>query len=74
MMNSSGGLPSDEDERDLKPDWTRARLVLPAPKQSAHLRLEQDIIDFFKSHGKGHIAPMQAVVKAYVNAHRPHLK
>jgi uncharacterized protein (DUF4415 family) len=64
-------IAEDEGERGLKPDWTRARLVLPAPKQSVHLRLEQDIIDFFKSHGKGHIARMQAVLKAYVDAHRP---
>jgi uncharacterized protein (DUF4415 family) len=67
-------ISEDEDERDLKPDWTRARLVLPAPKQSVHLRLEQEIIDFFKSHGKGHISRMQAVLKAYVDAHRPHIK
>jgi len=67
-------IAEDEDERDLKPDWTRAKLVLSSPKQSVHLRLEQDIIDFFKSHGKGHIARMQAVLKAYVDAHRPHVK
>ncbi|MFZ0927278.1 MAG: hypothetical protein WAN11_01680 [Syntrophobacteraceae bacterium] len=24
-------IAGDEGERDLKPDWTRARLVLPAP-------------------------------------------
>jgi uncharacterized protein (DUF4415 family) len=64
-------IAGDEDERDLKPDWTRAGLVLPAPKQSVHLRLERDIIDFFKASGKGHIARMQAVLKAYVDAHRP---
>ncbi len=67
-------IVEDEDERGLKPDWTRVRLVLPAPKQSVRLRLEQDIIDFFKSYGKGHIARMQAVLKAYVDAHRPHGK
>jgi uncharacterized protein (DUF4415 family) len=67
-------IAEDEDERDLKPDWTEARLVLPAPKQSVHLRLEQGIIDFFKSQGKGHISRMQAVLKAYADAHRPHVK
>jgi uncharacterized protein (DUF4415 family) len=67
-------IAEDEDERDLKPDWTRAKLVLSAPKQSVHLRLEQDVIDFFKAHGKGHIVRMQAVLKAYVAAHRPHAK
>jgi len=67
-------IAEDEDERDLRPDWTRAKLVLSEPKQSVHLRLEQEIIDFFKARGKGHISRMQAVLKAYVTAHRPHAK
>ena len=67
-------IAEDEDERDLQPDWTRAKLVLVEPKQSIHLRLEQEIIDYFKAQGKGHISRMQAVLKAYVNAHRPHAK
>lgn len=64
-------IAEDEDERDIRPDWTRAKLVFPKAKQSVHLRLEQGIIDYFKSHGKGHISRMQAVLKAYVEAHRP---
>ncbi|MFH0996083.1 MAG: BrnA antitoxin family protein [Pseudomonadota bacterium] len=67
-------IAEDEDERDLQPDWTRAELVFVAPKQSIHLRLEQEIIDFFKSQGKGHISRMQAVLKAYAHAHRPNAK
>jgi uncharacterized protein (DUF4415 family) len=64
-------IAEDEGERGLQPDWTQARLVLSEPKQSVHLRLEQEIIDFFKARGKGHISRMQAVLKAYVTAHRP---
>ena len=67
-------IAEDEDERDLQPDWTQAKLVLVEPKQSIHLRLEQEIIDFLKSQGKGHISRMQAVLKAYADAHRPHAK
>jgi uncharacterized protein (DUF4415 family) len=67
-------ISENEDERDLQPDWTRAKLVLGEPKQSIHLRLEQEIIDFFKTQGKGHISRMQAVLKAYANAHRPNAK
>jgi uncharacterized protein (DUF4415 family) len=63
-------LAGDEDERSLRPDWTRAKLVLSEPKQSVHLRLEQDIIAFFKAQGEGHISRMQAVLRAYVTAHR----
>jgi len=67
-------IAEDKDERGIRADWTRAKLVLPQAKQSVHLRLEQEIISFFKSKGKGHISRMQAVLKAYVDAHRPPTK
>jgi uncharacterized protein (DUF4415 family) len=67
-------VAEDEDERGLTPDWTRAKLVLPQAKQSVHLRLEKEIITFFKSQGKGHISRMQAVLKAYVEAHKERSK
>lgn len=63
-------VAEDEDERTLQPDWTKARLVLPQAKQSVHLRLDKEVIAFFKSGGKGHISRMQAVLKAYADAHR----
>jgi len=63
-------IAEDEDERDLEPDWTRAELVLPRPRQSVHLRLEPEVVDFFKAGGKGHITRMQAVLRAYVDAHK----
>jgi uncharacterized protein (DUF4415 family) len=63
-------IAADEDERDLEPDWTRARLVLPRPKTSVHLRLDADVLAFFKASGKGHITRMQAVLRAYVDAQR----
>ncbi|MHB9072005.1 MAG: BrnA antitoxin family protein [Desulfobaccales bacterium] len=67
-------IGEDADERGIRADWTQAKLVLPQAKQSVHLRLEQEIIAFFKSKGKGHISRMQAVLKAYVDAHKPHSK
>ena len=66
----SAYMAEDEAERDLQPDWMQAKLVLSEPKQSVHLRLEQETIDFFKAQGKGHISRMQAVLRAYVTAHR----
>ena len=63
-------ITQDKDESSMRPDWTQARLVLPKAKQSIHLRLEQEIVEYFKSGGKGHISRMQAVLRAYVDAHR----
>ncbi|MCK9376980.1 MAG: BrnA antitoxin family protein [Syntrophobacterales bacterium] len=67
-------IAEDEDERGILPDWTQAKLVLPEAKKSVHLRLDGEIIAFFKSQGKGHISRMQAVLKAYVDAHRQQAK
>lgn len=67
-------VAEDEDEHGILPDWTQAKLVLPQAKQSVHLRLDREIIAFFKSQGKGHISRMQAVLKAYVDAHRSQAK
>jgi len=60
------------DDASMVPDWTRAKLVLPEAKRSVHLRLEREVVEYFRAQGKGHIARMQAVLKAYVqaNTHR----
>jgi uncharacterized protein (DUF4415 family) len=62
-------IKEDPDEEGFRPDWTRAEIVLPKAKKSVHLRLEQEIIDYFRTTGRGHISRMQAVLKAYVDAH-----
>jgi uncharacterized protein (DUF4415 family) len=52
--------------------WANAMVLEPSHKRSVHLRLGSDVFDFFvaESNGKGHIAKMQAVLKAYADAHR----
>jgi len=64
-------IAEDPDEQGSCPDWTKAKLILPRAKQSVHLRLEEEIIAFFKAQGRGHISRMQAVLKAYADAHKP---
>jgi uncharacterized protein (DUF4415 family) len=60
----------DPDERDFEPDENRAPPARPEVRRSVHLRLEQDVIDFFKAQGRGHISRMQAALRAYVEAYR----
>jgi len=49
--------------------WRRARVVMPPGKTSVHLRLDSDIVDWFKARGRGHLTRMNAVLRAYVDAH-----
>lgn len=50
--------------------WKQARVVIPRGKTSVHLRLDSDIVEWFKMRGRGHLTRMNAVLRAYVDAHR----
>jgi uncharacterized protein (DUF4415 family) len=39
-------------------------------RYSVHLRLDPEVVELFKGGGKGHITRMQAVLRAYVDAHK----
>jgi uncharacterized protein (DUF4415 family) len=43
---------------------------MPAGKTSVHLRLDRDIVEWFKGRGKGHLTRMNAVLRAYVDAQK----
>ena len=42
---------------------------MPSGKTSVHLRLDSDIVDWFKGQGRGHLTRMNGVLRAYVDAH-----
>ena len=50
--------------------WKSARVVMPAGKTSVHLRLDRDVVEWFRARGKGHLTRMNAVLRAYVEAQK----
>jgi uncharacterized protein (DUF4415 family) len=50
--------------------WASATVAHPQPKKSVHLRVDADVVDFFKKQGKGHLTRMNAVLRSYVAAQR----
>jgi len=50
--------------------WKSARVVMPAGKTSVHLRLDRDVVEWFKARGKGHLTRMNAVLRAYVDTQK----
>lgn len=52
--------------------WANAKVEGPRRPRSVHLKLDPEVFDFFhqQSGGKGHLTKMQAVLKAYVTAHK----
>ncbi len=49
-----------------------ARLVMPAAgsKTAVSIRVDDDVLKWFKAQGKGHLSRMNAVLRAYMLSHR----
>jgi uncharacterized protein (DUF4415 family) len=63
--------PDAPEAESLSADfWKDARVVMPRGKTSVHLRLDNDVVEWFKAKGKGHLTRMNAVLKAYVEAQK----
>jgi uncharacterized protein (DUF4415 family) len=46
--------------------WDNAKLVHPRTKQAISIRLDSDVLDWFKNQGKGYQSLMNSVLKSYV--------
>jgi len=62
------GIEPERDEDEFELDWTRAELVTPEPKKMISLRVDPDVLDFFKSQGAGYQTRMNAVLRAWMDA------
>jgi len=52
--------------------FATARLVMPsgASKKAVSLRVDEDVLDWFKAQGKGHLSRMNAVLRAFMLTNR----
>ena len=67
----AGGLKPEIDPDESDPstiDWTKARLVVPPRKTLVSIRLDDDVLAFFKSQGRGYQTRMNAVLRSYMDA------
>jgi len=63
-------IASDPDWADIPKDWYKdAVAVYPTPKKLLSIRLDAEIIDWFKSQGPGYQTRMNAVLLAYKKHH-----
>lgn len=75
-MNESGQLghdPQAPEGEDLGADFWQAAIVEKPPRRrSVHLKLDADVVEFFREEagGRGHITRMQDVLRAYAKARR----
>jgi uncharacterized protein (DUF4415 family) len=66
-----GRTRADAQEVDLDDSfWSHTKWMPPLSKSSVHLRIDNDVLDWFKKQGKGHLTRMNAVLRAYYQARR----
>ncbi|MDH3603520.1 MAG: BrnA antitoxin family protein [Candidatus Tectomicrobia bacterium] len=62
---------SDPDAQPTEAEfWKTATLRMPESKQLITLRVDREVIDWYKRQGKGYQTRMNAVLRAYMEAHR----
>lgn len=65
-------IAEDPDAFEVRAGWLEnAMLLRPSrPKRQITVRLDEDVIDWFKSQGKGYQTRMNAVLRAYCEAQK----
>jgi uncharacterized protein (DUF4415 family) len=61
-------VAADPDAAAIDIDWSKARLVLPPGKNNVTLRVDRDVLAWFRATGKGFHTRMNAVLRAYMEA------
>ncbi|MDQ0454559.1 BrnA antitoxin family protein [Rhizobium paknamense] len=61
-------MRDDADWQDhIDIDWSQAKMVYPQKKKAISIRLDEDIVDYFQSSGKGYQTRINAVLRHFLN-------
>ena len=59
-------IASDPDEAGMSIDWSKAVVATPERKTSMTIRLDNDVLDFFRGMGRGYQTTINAVLRSYM--------
>ena len=60
-------IASDPDEAGMVVDWSTLSVGLPQPKEVLNMRIDADVMQFFRRQGKGYQTKINAVLRSYVD-------
>jgi uncharacterized protein (DUF4415 family) len=63
-------IASDPDEAGMVIDWDQVSIELPKPKADLHMRIDRDVLEFFRKTGRGYQTRINAVLRSYVERAR----
>jgi uncharacterized protein (DUF4415 family) len=73
-MSESEIMRAAKSDPDAQPTdlefWKDARLVMPEGKKPVTLRLDRDVLEWFKAQGRRYQSRMNAVLRSYMEARK----
>lgn len=65
------GILNDPDAYPTDLEWPKdAKVILPKNKVAISLRIDADVLNFYKHEGPGYLSFMNAVLRAYMQSHQ----
>lgn len=61
---------NDPDAAPINHDWSDAVVMVPARKKAISIRVDEEVLDFFKREGDGYQRRINAVLRSYMDHHR----
>jgi uncharacterized protein (DUF4415 family) len=61
-------IRADPDDIREEPDWTQAVMGIPVPKDHINIRVDHDVLEWFKASGRGYQTLMNNVLRAFVKS------
>ena len=58
-------IRADVDDIQGEPDWTQGVMGVPAPKDHINIRIDHDVLEWFKKNGRGYQTLMNNVLRAF---------
>jgi len=61
-------IRADVDDVRGEPDWTQAIMGVPATKDHINIRIDHDVLEWFRASGRGYQTLMNNVLRAFVQS------
>ncbi len=65
QLQLKASIASDPDEAGMVVDWDKATIDMPRPKATLNMRVDRDVLEFFKKTGRGYQTRINAILRSY---------
>jgi uncharacterized protein (DUF4415 family) len=60
-------IAADPDEAGMLVDWDKASVEMPQRKAPLNIRVDREVLDYFRGTGRGYQTRINAVLRSYVD-------